>query len=96
MRASPVRVMLKVRLPHVVLWVFGVIPNAVAFSLVAAVTNEILSGSGGLGTLLLTATSNLDATTTFAVVIFLSIAGVLMLQGATFLRRRILFWADTQ
>lgn len=94
MNASPTRVMFHVRLPYVVLWLFASVPNAVAFSLIAVVTNEILAGSGGVGALLLTATSNLDATTTMAVVIFLSIVGVLLLRGATFARRRILFWAD--
>lgn len=94
MKASALRVMAYVRLPYVVLWTFAVIPNAVAFSLVAVVTTEILAGSGGVGSLLLTATSNLDATVTMAVVIFLSIIGVVLLRGATFARRRILFWAD--
>lgn len=96
MKASALRVMVSVRLPYVVLWIFAVIPNAVAFSLIAAVTTEILAGSGGVGALLLTATSNLDATVTMAIVIFLSVAGVILLRGATFARRRILFWADEQ
>ncbi len=94
MKASALRVMVNVRLPYVVLWIFAVIPNAVAFSLIAVVTTEILAGSGGVGSLLLTATSNLNATVTMAVVIFLSVVGVVLLRGATFARRRILFWAD--
>jgi NitT/TauT family transport system permease protein len=96
MKASALRIMVNVRLPYVALWVFAVIPNAVAFSLIAVVTTEILVGSGGVGALLLTATSNLDATVTVAVVIFLSIAGVALLRVATLARQRILFWADEQ
>lgn len=96
MKASPWRVMMRIRLSYVALWTFAIIPNSLAFSLVAVVTNQILSGSGGVGVLLLTATTNLDSTVTVAVVIFLSVAGVAMLKAAMLLRRRILFWADEQ
>jgi NitT/TauT family transport system permease protein len=96
MKASPLQIMMYVRMRYVVLWLFAVIPNAVAFSLIAVVTTEILVGSGGVGAMLLSATSNLQATVTMAVVIFLSIVGVVLLRAATFARQRILFWADEQ
>jgi NitT/TauT family transport system permease protein len=95
MNASPLAIMAHVRLPYVILWTFAVVPNALAFGLLAVVATEILSGTDGVGSLLLQATSTLDAATTMAVVVYLSIVGVIMLQVAEFAKRRLLHWADT-
>jgi NitT/TauT family transport system permease protein len=92
--ASSLQIMLRFRMPYVSLWTFAVVPNALAFSLIAVVTTEILAGTGGVGTLLVTATSNLDAATTFAIVVYLSVTGVIMLQGAKYVKRRALSWAE--
>jgi NitT/TauT family transport system permease protein len=92
--ARPVQVMAQFRLPYVALFAFGVAPNALAFALFTTVATEILGGSGGMGILLVTATSLLDATTTMAIVIYLGIFGVLLVQIAEAVKRRVLHWAE--
>ncbi len=90
--ASSQQIMLQIRIRYVMQWTFAMVPNAVAFSLIVVVTTELLSGSKGMGSILLVATTNLDASLTFALVIVLTIVGLLMTGAAELLRRRILHW----
>lgn len=96
MGTSRARVMQRIRFPYVVLWTSAAIPNAVSFGLITTVTTELLSGARGVGQLLLVAISNLDATGTFAVVVFLSVVGLVLLSASDWLKRRILHWAVDQ
>ncbi len=93
MLASRARVTYQIRLPYVVLWTSAAIPNAVSFGLITTVTTELLSGAKGVGQLMLVATANLDATGTFAVVVLLSVLGLVLLSGSDWLKGRILHWA---
>ncbi len=90
--ASRVQQTTRVRLPYVMGWVSAAIPNAVAFSLIAVVTAEILVGSGGIGRLLLNSVSAVDPTLTFSVVIFLSVVGIALVVGSDYIRGRVLHW----
>lgn len=90
--ATRVQQTVRVRLPYVMGWVSAAIPNAVAFSLIAVVTAEILVGSGGIGRLLLNSVSAVDPTLTFSVVIFLSVVGIILVVGADYIRARVLHW----
>lgn len=96
MDAPPSKIVLQVRLPYVVLWTFAALPNALAFSLLVAVATEMISGSSGTGGLLLRAAVNLDPTTTFAILVYLSLTGVLFLSIANLGKRRLLHWAPGQ
>lgn len=91
--ASKADVMWRVRLPYVVLWTFAGVPNAIAFGLITAVTAELLTGSEGMGQLLQTATTSLDASLTFAVVLLLSVVGMVLHALSERLKRRVLHWA---
>lgn len=85
-------VMFKVRLPFVLGWVFGVLPLAIAFGLIGAVTSEILTGSEGLGRELTYALNTANATETFAIVTILAVTGVILSFGSAYLRKRLLPW----
>jgi NitT/TauT family transport system permease protein len=86
------QVMMRVRLPHVMIWTFAAIPNAVAFGLVSVVTTELLTGTIGMGGLMLAATSNLNADLSFAVMIILSVVGIALVTTAERVKRRVLRW----
>ena len=90
--ATSGEVMRRVRLPYVIVWTFTSLPNAISFGLVAAVTAEILTGKVGMGRLLLNSISNVDSTLTFAVVVVLSVVGVVLVTVADRIQRRALHW----
>jgi NitT/TauT family transport system permease protein len=90
--ASPLDMILKLRFRYVLVWTFAAIPNAISLALIAVVTAEILSGSGGVGRLIISALSTENATLVFSLVILLSVLGVLFVTIAEVVRRRVLHW----
>jgi NitT/TauT family transport system permease protein len=90
--ASRWSLMIRIRLPFVLAWTFATLPNAISFGLVGAVTAELFTGSGGIGQVLVQAVNTVDATLTFAVVVILSTAGVIMVVATSLLRSRVLHW----
>jgi NitT/TauT family transport system permease protein len=90
--ASPIEVMRTVRLPYVLVWTFASLPNAISFGLVAVVTAELLTGQLGMGSLLESSISSVDATLTFAVVVILAAVGVIAVTAAEAIRKRALHW----
>ncbi len=90
--ASRWNIMWDLRAPNVILWTFAVVPNAISFGIVVAVTNELLTGLNGMGALLLTATTNLEAGLTFAVIVVLSVVGVSLYAVAEVGRRKVVRW----
>jgi NitT/TauT family transport system permease protein len=92
LRAKKRQIMMRVRFPHVLIWTFAAVPNAVAFGLVSVVTTQLLTGTEGMGGLMLTATSNLNSDLSFAVMIYLSIIGIVLVTIAERVRRAVLHW----
>jgi len=92
--ASDWQLMRQLRFPYVLVWTFATLPNAISFGLVATVTAEILTGSIGVGRLLLVAVSTVNSTLTFAVVVILSAVGIVLVTLTDRLRRRWLHWWD--
>jgi NitT/TauT family transport system permease protein len=90
--ATHMQVMLRFRWPYALAWTIASLPNAVAFGLLIVVTTEILSGTAGLGRLILDSTTSLQADLTFAVVVVLSIFGIVFVTLTGLLRRRWLHW----
>lgn len=86
-------VMLHIRLMYVVQWTFAAMPNAISHALLAVVTAEVLSGSNGMGRLIVLSLSNLDSSLTFAVVVVLSLTGIVLVSVVELARKKILFWA---
>lgn len=85
-------IVLYLRSPYVLNWTIAMIPNAISFGIVVAVTNELLTGLHGMGALLLTATTNLQASLTFAVITVLAVVGLLLFGVAEFVKRMVIRW----
>jgi NitT/TauT family transport system permease protein len=92
--ANSFSVMRSIRLPMVLTWTFAAVPNAISFGLVVAVTTELLAGIQGMGVLLQTATSNVQTATTFAIIVALSVVGLVLYFCAILLRRLLIRWED--
>lgn len=90
--ASPTQVMMRIRLRYVQAWSFAALPNAVSFGLMAVVTAEILTGAKGLGRLLLESVTTVQSSLTFAVVLILSVVGLILVVGTDALTKRMLRW----
>ncbi len=90
--ASKRQVMFSIRLRYVQAWSFAALPNAVSFGLMAVVTSEILTGSVGLGRLLLESVTTVQSSLTFAVVVVLSILGLILVVGTDLLNKRLMHW----
>jgi NitT/TauT family transport system permease protein len=86
------RILARVRLPFVVAWTLTSLPLAITFAVLSVVTGEILTGYPGLGQLLTTAAVTGDSSLTFSIVIYLSVVGVVLVQAAELVRRRVLHW----
>jgi len=90
--ASQISIMRTIRLPMVLSWTFAAVPNAISFGLIVAVTTELLAGVKGMGQLLQTSMVNANADLTFAVIVVLSVVGLVMYGAATVLRDFLLRW----
>jgi NitT/TauT family transport system permease protein len=90
--ASRTQIMVHVRAWYVFAWIFAALPNILSFSVITVVTAEILTGSTGVGRLLITAVNNADAPLTYGLVAFLGVSGALVLYGAEAIRRYVLHW----
>jgi NitT/TauT family transport system permease protein len=85
-------VMLRVRLPYVIAWVFAVLPAAMSFALVGVVATEFMVGVPGIGKLITLALSFDDTTLTIALAVILGITGVLLYAALTEIQARLMHW----
>jgi NitT/TauT family transport system permease protein len=92
MGANRLQVMMALRLPYVGVWTLAALPVAATFSIIAVVTGEILTGYPGLGRLVTVAQSTADSTLTFAVVVVLSVLGLIVVGLSELIKRRVLHW----
>jgi NitT/TauT family transport system permease protein len=93
--ASNFEIMRQIRLPYVIGWTFASLPNAISLGLSAVVAAEFLTGQHGLGLLLNTSISTVDATLTFSIVVILVVLGVGLVVLTNLVSRRLLhWWAD--
>lgn len=90
--ATKLDMMLRLRLRYVVVWAFAALPNAISFALISVITAEILSGSGGMGRLIIQSLAWSDSTLTFALVLLLSVLGASFVSISARVKRRVLHW----
>jgi NitT/TauT family transport system permease protein len=82
--ATPSQITWNVRVPHALAWTFAALPNAVAFSLIGVVLAEFVGSTVGMGYLIITSLSTLNATDMFATITVLSALGIALV---TIIRR---------
>jgi NitT/TauT family transport system permease protein len=92
--AGSYQVMRTIRLPQVLSWTFAAVPNAISFGLIVSVATELIAGVRGVGVLLQQSLTNITTDLTFAVIVVLSITGLIMYGLATLLRNFVLRWED--
>jgi NitT/TauT family transport system permease protein len=90
--AKPISIMLSVRFPYVLGWVFAVLPAAMSFALVGVVGTEFLVGVPGIGKLITLALSFNDTTLTISLAVILGLTGVILYAALTEVQRRVMHW----
>ena len=82
----------KVVVPACIAWIVNGVKIALPYSLVAAVTAEMLGSRRGLGQLLTQASSQFDMTGIYAILFVLMLIGLLVAESAARMERWLLRW----
>lgn len=91
--ASRMQLLVNVRLFKSLEWVYGALPNAVAFAILGAITAEVLGAEGGLGNLIVLDLSFFKTNELFSVLIIIGFLGVALSVLAEILGKKLLRWA---
>lgn len=93
--ASRWQIFWRLRVPSSLPYVFAGLRISVPLSLIGAVVAEFLSGSAGMGQLILIANGDFDTPVLFGAVFVLAAMGILLTASVAVLERRVLFWHDS-
>ncbi len=90
--ASAWQIFLKVRLPKALPSMFGGFKVAMALAVVGSVVGEYIGANAGLGYVQLVASSNLDTPLVFAVIVVLSLLGIVLFNLVGLVERLVIRW----
>lgn len=94
LHASKAQVFWRLRLPSSLPYVFAALRISVPLSLIGAVVAEFLSGSAGMGQLILIANGDFDTAALFGAVFVLAAAGIGLTAIVSYVEARVLSWHD--
>jgi NitT/TauT family transport system permease protein len=86
----------KVKLPDASPVIFAGLKTAIVFAVVGAVVGEFVGADAGLGHVIKQTDYQLDVALTFALIVLLSLMGILLFYAVELLERRMLFWTVPQ
>jgi NitT/TauT family transport system permease protein len=85
---------LYVRLPSAATQIFSGLNVGLVLALTGAIVAEFVGAQSGLGVLLLQSGSNLDTASLFAVLVILTVIGLVLSLSIMALERRVVYWVD--
>jgi NitT/TauT family transport system permease protein len=91
--ASDRQITRTVRIPNALAWTFASLPNAVAFSLIGVVISEFVGSDKGMGYIIITSLSTLNAADMWSAIIVLSASGIVLVVLFSAIERRLLRWS---
>ena len=94
--ASEAQVLIKLRVPGALPYVFAAFRIAVPLSVIGAVVGEWFTGDRGLGSVIIVAHHNIDMPTLFSAIAVLACIGLGLTGITALIERRVLFWHDSQ
>ena len=95
LHASRWEVLIKLRAPSSLPYLFAAFRIAIPLSVIGAVVGEWFSGDRGLGSVIIVAHNNLDMPTLFSAVISLAFIGISLVIAIAFVEKRVLFWHES-
>jgi len=93
--ASPWEVLVKLRLPSALPYLFAAFKVSIPLSVIGAVVAEWFSGDEGLGRVIQVSNSNVDMPTAFAAIVSLAAMGVGLYLIVSLVERRLLSWHES-
>jgi NitT/TauT family transport system permease protein len=75
-------------------YIFAGLDVAVVLSVIGALVGEFIGSQAGLGSLLLQRNFSMDTAGSFAILIVLSVIGIILHQIISILRRTVIFWME--
>ena len=94
LRASRWQTFRLVTFPNALPFVFAGLDIAIVFSVLGAIVGEFVGSQKGLGNLILQFNFSLDVAGVFAVLILLSVMGVVLHLVMQVVQRHVIFWAE--
>ena len=95
LHASKAEILLKLRAPSSLPYLFAAFRIAVPLSVIGAVVGEWFTGDRGLGSVIIVAHSNLDMVTLFDAIFVLAFMGVGLTALVSVAERKALFWHES-
>lgn len=92
--ASKTQIFRMVRLPSALPFIFAGLDIGIVFAILGAVVGEFIGAKEGLGYLLLQTNYNFDIAGMFAVLVVLSVMGLLAHFVIRLIQRKVAFWAE--
>ena len=96
MGASNAKTFWKVRLPSAMPYIFAGLKVAVTLAVVGAIVAEFIQADAGLGYALLQASSSMNTAMSFAVIIVLSIMGIVLFWFVALVGDRVTYWHSSR
>jgi len=93
--ATPWQVFRRVRLMQALPYIFVGLDVAIVLSVIGAIVGEFVGAKDGLGYRLMQANFNFDMAGTFAILLVLSLIGVVLHMLVRAVQRRAIFWMQT-
>ena len=93
--ASPWEVLVKLRLPSALPYLFAAFKVSIPLSVIGAVVAEWFSGEEGLGRVIQVSNSNVDMPSAFAAIVSLAAMGVGLYLIVSLVERRLLSWHES-
>lgn len=90
--ATPMQILLRLRLPSALVLIFAGLEIAAVMAVIGAVVGEFVGAQQGLGYLITALNFSLDVPGVFAVLIFLSLIGIVLHAAVRLGARRFVFW----
>lgn len=84
-----------VRLPQALPYVFAGLDIGIVLAVIGAIVGEFVGAQAGLGYLILQRDFSMDTAGVFAILIVLSVIGILLHAAMRFIARRVIFWVDS-
>lgn len=94
--ATRLQILLKIRTPNALPYVFAGLELGIVFALVGAIVGEFVGAKAGLGNRILQFNEQFNIAGMFAVLVVLALLGMLMHGAVRLAKRRVLFWAAPQ
>jgi NitT/TauT family transport system permease protein len=93
--ASPAKTFFLVKLPEALPYIFAGLQIGIVLAVLGAIVGEFVGSKAGLGYLIIQMNYSMDVAGMFAVLVILGLMGVVLNVLITALRRRVIFWQNT-